>query len=189
MVYLFPSLVILLYGTLSVLASPLEQRTVAEVLGDIRSMNSSLITLKSLITSLPNKIRVLQGVAIGRESERLLQYIHQGTEHVKFTKVTTMSAGDAPTIFQRLNEIEPLIFQTLDSLVTKKYAIMNSFPDRGKIAIGVEFGLTGFEREIDAFAQALIVAVPEAFKAQGNSFQTAVDSKISKAIAAYTNRP
>ncbi|KAF5366771.1 hypothetical protein D9758_006496 [Tetrapyrgos nigripes] len=105
-----------------VTASPLDQRTVAQVETDLTNVGSQATTFDNNINALPNSGgNLVQALAIHSSAQSLVISLNTATKDVLTT--TDISEVDGQAIIDILVDIQPIFLDALTAIVSKKNAL------------------------------------------------------------------
>jgi len=173
-----------LASSLTVIASPFNKRTVAQVEADIATINTDVNSLNTAINGFPATGGTLaEALAIHTDATNLETAITKGTTDVQNTGA--VSEADGTTILKSVQAIQPTIISALNGIVAKK-AAFQALPLGGVPAL-VKADLNTLNTDTSAFEAALIAAAPADLVANATAIKTAIDAAFSNAIAAYAD--
>ncbi|PPQ77993.1 hypothetical protein CVT26_015899 [Gymnopilus dilepis] len=159
--------------------------TVAEVEADLQTISTQTSALDNAITSFPNTGgSLLMALDIHSDAVELGSSIDQGTEDTNGVPTKPFSNTDANVILLAVENIQPVILDTLTDIVAKKPAFAG-LPIGGVTALILQ-DLQNLNASTSNLESALISATPTSLLPVASSIKSTIDAAFVTAIAAYT---
>ncbi|KIJ36350.1 hypothetical protein M422DRAFT_51113 [Sphaerobolus stellatus SS14] len=175
---------VVLAASLTVIASPMEKRTVAAVETDLGFISGNVTSLNNAINAFTAPNNLVAALNIHSGAVALEAAITQGTKDVVATG--PVSEADATTIINLVKGIQPGIISALTNIVTKKPLFDNTTVISGLGSI-VKSDLNTLNSDTSAFETALVNAAPADLKANATTIVTAINSAFAAAVSAYAS--